>query len=261
MAERQQARDAEKQKRELTITMKTPIKLAMIGALGVLTSTASLAQPNPGDDASPPNPTRNRPGFDGPGPAAPRQVLLEKYDANKDGKLDDKEFSNLGKDVFEGKLPPPGRGPGPGFPGERSGRGFGPQRRGGPDGPEFGASERPGPRGDRDRIPSPREDRMSDGPGPRSGRMMDRGSIGEDGGPDRPPMARGPRGFGRPDSEEGKQMAARHRQEFIKKYDANGDGKLDAPEREAIGKDIEDGKLLPPPLPPAGREDARPKEQ
>ena len=91
--------------------------------------------------------------------------------------------------------------------------------------------------------------------------MMDRGGIGRDGDPERPPIARDPRGFGRPDSEAGKQMAAQHRQVLIKKYDANGDGKLDAAEREAIGKDIEDGKLLPPPLPPVGRKDAPLQEQ
>ena len=41
------------------------------------------------------------------------------------------------------------------------------------------------------------------------------------------------------------------RREFIKKYDADGDGKLSSSEREAIGRDIEEGKLPPPPLAPA----------
>lgn len=40
------------------------------------------------------------------------------------------------------------------------------------------------------------------------------------------------------------------RSEFLKKYDANGDGKLDSAEREQIGKDIEEGKLPPPPMRP-----------
>jgi hypothetical protein len=68
-------------------------------------------------------------------------------------------------------------------------------------------------------------------------------------GPDRPPFGPDPRGFGRPDSEEGRKALEEHRREFLKNYDANSDGKLDSAEREAIGKDIEDGKLPPPPPP------------
>jgi hypothetical protein len=172
-------------------------------------------------------------------------VLLEKYDANKDGKLDDTELTALGKDVFEGKLPPPGRGPV--GPGERGGPGFGSQWRGGPDGPGFC------PRGEGERDFGPRGPRMGAGPGPRHGQMMDRGDLGGDGAPNRPLFGPGPRGFGRPDSEEGRKALEEHRREFLKNYDANSDGKLDSAEREAIGKDIEDGKLPPPPPPRPAR--------
>jgi len=252
-------REAENKKRETTIIMKTPIKLALIGALGVLTSTASLAQPNTGDDTSSSSPPRIRRGFEGPGPEAHRKALLEKYDANNDGQLEHKELTNLGRDVYEGKLPPPDHRAD--FQGERGGPGFGSQRRGGPDGPGFAPAEGRGPRGDGDLNRGPRRDRMGDEPRPRPGGATDRGNFGGDGGPERPPFGLGPRGFGRPDSAEGKQMAEQLRQELIKQYDVNGDGKLDSSEREAIGKDIEDGKLLPPPLPSAGRNNASRKEQ
>jgi hypothetical protein len=218
--------------------MKTSIKLAMIGALGVLSSAATFAQPSAGDDSSAPGTPQGGPGPNRPGLEAHRKVLLEKYDANKDGKLDDAEFTVLGKDVFEGKLPPPRRGPV--GPGEPRGPGFGPRGRGGPDGSGFGSPRAGGPRGEGERDFGPRGPRM--------------------GGPEQPPFGPGPRDFVRPDNEEGRKMLEEHRREFIKKYDANNDGKLDSAEREAIGKDIEDGKLPPPPPLPARRE-APPKEQ
>ena len=227
----------------------------MIGALGVLTSTATFAQPAAGDDSPPSGPPQDRPGFDRPSPEAHRRVLLEKYDANKDGKLDDTELTALGKDVYEGKLPPPGRGPG--GPDGRGVPGFGPRGRGGADGPDFGPPRPGGPRGEGNF--DPRGPRMADGRGPRPDRMMDRGDFRRDGGPDRPPFGPGPRGFGGPDSAEGQKMLEEHRREFLKKYDANTDGKLDAAEREAIGKDIEDGKVPPPPLPPQARRESAPK--
>lgn len=50
----------------------------------------------------------------------PPQELLQKYDANQDGKLDDTERAAIRKDIEEGKLqPPPGmvpRGPRPPLP-------------------------------------------------------------------------------------------------------------------------------------------------
>jgi hypothetical protein len=149
--------------------MKRTTILALLGALGMLTSATTFAQ----------SPNDNPPPHDGPGPRRPnpearRQMLMEKYDANKDGQFDDSEYAAIGKDFVEGKM-----GPGPGGrPGGPGGQGFGP--------------------------------------------------------------GRGPRGGGGP------QGGPRH-EEMLKKYDANGDGKLDETEHATIRKDIEDGKLQPPP--------------
>jgi len=170
-------------------------------------------------------------------------MLLEKYDANKDGKLDDIELTALGKDVFKGNLPRPRRGrfgPGSGpptdFRPDRSG--FGPPRQGGPRGAREGDVLRPHP-----------------------GRMPHHGDFDRDRGPDRPPFGPGPRGLGRPDPGEGRKAVEAHRREFLKKYDTNDDGKLDSAEREQIGRDIENGKLPPPPLPPPAGREPPPKEQ
>jgi hypothetical protein len=244
MTERQLAARGRLKKNRMTKLMKTPIKMAMIGALGVLTSVVTFAQTSSRDDSSTQDPPGGQPGLRGPRAEMHRKVLLEKYDANKDGKLDDTEMAALGKDVFEGNLPPPGRGSGPG-------PGFGRQKRGGPGGPDFGPPGQGGPRVGGERAFCPCGPRAGDGPQARRGRMMDPDGLGRDGRPDRPAFGFGPRGFGRPDSEERQKALAEHRRELIKHYDANGDGKLDSTEREAIGKDIEDGKLPPPPLPSA----------
>jgi hypothetical protein len=242
MAKRRLGREAEHQKTNKTKRMKTRIKLAMLGALGMLASAAVFAQTPPGENSPPSGPDPRRPGMGRLGPEMHRKMLLEKYDANKDGQLDDKELSALGKDVFEGNLPPPGRGPaGPGFgpmaPGRPDRPGFGPPRPGGPPGENDGAF---GPRGPRDDAgPMRKRDRRRDG-----SRFDGRGDLG------RPPLGPGPHGLGRPDSEEGRKMMEEHRRAFLKRYDKNGDGKLDSAEREAIGKDIEEGKLPPPPPPP-----------
>jgi hypothetical protein len=75
--------------------------------------------------------------------------------------------------------------------------------------------------------------------------MMDR-----EGGPERGQFGAGPRGPESRNAELGRKAVEMHRLELIKKYDANGNGKLDPAEREAIGRDIEEGKLPPPLLPP-----------
>lgn len=191
--------------------------------------------------------------MDRPSPEAHRKMLLKKYDANKDGKLDDTELSALGRDVYEGKLPPPGRRP--------RGPGFGPQGRGGPDVLGFGPPGPDGPRGERPRGFRPRGLRNDDGPMPPRGQIESRRDFGRDGGPEERRLGPGPRGFGGPSSEGGRKMLEERRREFIRQYDVNGDGKLNAAEREAIGKDIEDGKLLPPPLPPSTRREMPPKDQ
>ena len=62
-------------------------------------------------------------GFGGPGgPGGPHgpppKEILEKYDVNKDGKLDESEHAAVRKDIEDGKLQPPPhpRGPGGGPP-------------------------------------------------------------------------------------------------------------------------------------------------
>src|SRR5215472_13316925 len=53
----------------------------------------------------------------GPGGFGPPKEILDKYDVNKDGKLDDTERAALEKDIADGKLPAPPAGlqggPGP----------------------------------------------------------------------------------------------------------------------------------------------------
>lgn len=215
--------------------MKTTKTLALIGALGMLAG-AALAQPAPGEDSAQ-RPPQDRFGGDRPDPEMRRKMLTEKYDANKDGKLDDSELAAIGKDVVEGKFgPPPGQGRR--GPGGQSGPGFGEGPRGqGPGG--FDGERPPGPRSQGQR--GPREGALAS----RHGQMMDR-----EGGPERGQFGPGPHGPGRPNTEQGRKAMAEHRREFIKKYDINGDGKLDSAEREAIGRDIEEGKLPPPPLAP-----------
>jgi len=61
-----------------------------------------------------------RPGGPGAGPPRPPKELLDKYDLNKDGKLDEKERAALQKDIEDGKIQPP-----PGGPGERARGGSG----------------------------------------------------------------------------------------------------------------------------------------
>jgi EF hand len=191
--------------------------------------------------------------MDRPSPEAHRKMLLQKYDANKDGKLDDTELSALGRDVYEGKLPPPGR--------RLRGPGFGPQGRGGPYLPGFGPPGPDGPRGERPREFRPRGLRNDDGPMPPRDQIESRRDSGRDGGPEERRFGPGPRRFAGPSSEGRRKMLEERRHEFIRQYDVNGDGKLNATEREAIGKDIEDGKLLPPPLPPSARREMPPEDQ
>lgn len=102
-------------------------------------------------------------GFRGPNPEALHKMLLNRYDANKNGKLDDDEYIQIGKDVESGKLrlgPPPGarmggmgmggfRGPGGPGMGGPGGPGMGWPGMGGPGGPPpgFGGPGMAGPGG------------------------------------------------------------------------------------------------------------------
>jgi len=104
-------------------------------------------------------------GMRGPNPEALHKMLLDRYDANKNGKLDDDEYIQIGKDVESGKLhlgPPPGarmggqamggfRGPGgpgmggPGAPGMDGPGMGGPGRPPGPGGPGMAGPGGPPP--------------------------------------------------------------------------------------------------------------------
>lgn len=96
--------------------MKKSIKLALLAAFGLaVTSLPALAQSEAADQA-PVQP----PGGPPHGPPRLEQLLthlLEKYDVNKDGVLDQTELAALRQDIADGKIgPPPGglgmRGPG-----------------------------------------------------------------------------------------------------------------------------------------------------
>jgi Ca2+-binding EF-hand superfamily protein len=67
-------------------------------------------------------PLHGGPGMPGPGGPRPGPLpkeIFDKYDVNKDGKLDEAERAALHKDIQDGKLqlPPPGRAPRGGGPG------------------------------------------------------------------------------------------------------------------------------------------------
>jgi hypothetical protein len=92
--------------------MKTTTRLQVLVIVG-MTCTALLSRAQPG--------LAHEPADNAPPPPHARfgQVvtdLLDKYDVNHDGQLDQSEMAALRKDATEGKLqppgPPPGRGPG-----------------------------------------------------------------------------------------------------------------------------------------------------
>lgn len=224
--------------------MKTKITLVTVAALGLWAGALS-AQPAPGDGPAQDQP-EGRPGPGRPDPEMHRRMLTEKYDTNKDGKMDDAELAALGRDVLEGKLRPPAgqlpRSGGPGFGDRPRGEGGGkfdrpqPAREGGPGfqgrrpaerSPGVPGNFRPGAEGD----------------GPRGPLAMRR-----DDGPERGEFRRSQHAG---NAAQNRRPLEEVRKDFLKQYDANADGKLDATEREAIGRDIENGKLLPPPPPPS----------
>ena len=264
--------------------MKTIKTLALIGGLGLLAG-AALAQPSPRDNSAP-QPPQDRSGAGRPDPEMRRKMLLEKYDANKDGRLDDTERAAIGRDVEEGKFGPPQgmnrRGPdgqgGPGFGGGPRAQGPGgfdgdrpPAARGQGGASAGGAPRGQGPGGfDGERPPrvggqgggnfdgpqpprAPREGQQpfGQGGGREGGDAAHRAPMPDrEGGPERGQFGPGPGGPGGQGRELGRNAIESHRREFIKKYDVDGDGKLNSAEREAIGRDIEEGKLPPPPLAP-----------
>ena len=76
--------------------MKTSNRLAIIGALSLaLAAVSGYAQT---DQQAPDG---QRPGVRRPGP--PKE-LIDKYDVNKDGRLDEQEHAALRKDIEDGKI-------------------------------------------------------------------------------------------------------------------------------------------------------------
>ncbi|PWU20695.1 MAG: hypothetical protein C5B50_03320 [Verrucomicrobia bacterium] len=128
--------------------MKASVKLALVSWVGfALATLPSLSQPAQGGPPGPGNADITGPdgGPPGPGPGGPQsggpqnfrrppggapgqrlgQVvlsLLDKYDANKDGVLDQTELASLRQDIQAGKIAPPARNPNSagGPPGPRS---------------------------------------------------------------------------------------------------------------------------------------------
>jgi Ca2+-binding EF-hand superfamily protein len=151
------------------------------------------------------------------------QGLLDKYDANQDGVLDQTELAALRKDVAEGKVTPPRGGPG------------GPGQPGGFRGPEkSGAPQRRLPKDLLDKY-----DLNKDGKLDESERAALHKDI-EDGKISPPNHGRGPGGPGGPPPP----LSAA---QILEKFDADKDGKLDESELAAFVKDMEAHRPPPPP--------------
>ncbi|HOP98972.1 MAG TPA: hypothetical protein PLK78_16260 [Verrucomicrobiota bacterium] len=141
--------------------MKRTLILALIGAMGMLAGTTAFAQPGPRRER-PQRPPQEQQGQrpPRPDPEVRKQRLLEQYDANKNGVLDESEYAAIGRDVEAGRLGsrlgaggPALRGPGgPGVergPGAPPRRGLQRQRAEIRDGTRSGELERPAFRGGR----------------------------------------------------------------------------------------------------------------
>lgn len=77
------------------------------------TERAALKQDIADGKIQPPQRGPGGPGGPRPPMGPPPKEILEKYDVNKDGKLDDTEHAAIRKDIEAGKLQPPGRRGGP----------------------------------------------------------------------------------------------------------------------------------------------------
>jgi len=141
--------------------MKNINRVAFAGVLGLLLSSGALYG-QPAQD-------QNRPGGRGPGGGPPKEIL-EKYDLNHDGVLDEQEHAAIRADIESGKLQrPPGRGPGgPGGPG--MGNGPTPGNHGGPAGGP--GMRQQGPAGGTDRQGMPGAGRMGGPGGPPSAKAI-----------------------------------------------------------------------------------------
>jgi len=203
----------------------------MVGALGLLAGVPTFAQPVSADPRPPASSdqSRDRQPAGGSGfqqPEQRRKMLLEKYDADKDGKLSEAEHAAIGRDVESGKFGPPPmqlrRGaPAPMAGSESPGTGLdhrseplGPEGFGRPFNPGFGPQTRSGPQGHG----------LADGRREPFGPGLEPGQ----GGPLHP------------------QFADR-RKRLIRRYDGNNSGRLEETERRAIRGDFEGGNLRSPP--------------
>ena len=85
--------------------MKKAHKLALLAAIGL--TAGGLITYAQSEASDPPGGPQGR-----PGPGALLLSLLDKYDANHDGQLDQTELAKLRSDIQDGKIQPPRRGGG-----------------------------------------------------------------------------------------------------------------------------------------------------
>ena len=106
--------------------MKRTTTLSLIAAIAIaLAGLVAYAQSDPA--GQPPAQGIGAPRHGPPNPGQMIKNLLDKYDVNKDGILDQSEMAALRKDIDDGKIGPPGPGDrGPRGPGAPGGQGFGP---------------------------------------------------------------------------------------------------------------------------------------
>ncbi|MBI2929812.1 MAG: hypothetical protein HYY24_29485 [Verrucomicrobia bacterium] len=225
--------------------MKIQTKFAAVSAFTVvLSGTFLFAQPSPG----PRGPRAGRPEMQ-----AHRQQILDTYDVNKDGQLDESERATLHADIAAGKVQPPaGRGRrGPGGPGPELVKQYDANGDGVLDETERatlhadiaagkvqppGGGGRRGPGG-----PSPELVKQYDANGDGVLDETERATLHADieAGKVERPAGRGPRGPGGPGGRG-------PNPELVKQYDANGDGVLDETERAALRADVQSGKIERP---------------
>jgi Ca2+-binding EF-hand superfamily protein len=185
--------------------MKTRAKFTIVGAFAVaLLGATAYAQSTPDVQHQPEGQ---------PGRRSNVQELLQKYDLDGDGHLDQAERDALNADIQAGKVQ------------RRQ-----PHARGG--GRPVNADSQAG--GD-----SILEHRDANG----AGQLNDAESAPAH--QDTLPGDVAPPGRRLRHSSQGDPASSAHRQEILKKYDANGDGQLDDAERAALRQDIANGKIQP----------------
>jgi Ca2+-binding EF-hand superfamily protein len=202
--------------------MKNSAKFALVAALGLTLAAVTVNAQTDAADAS----AGPRPG--GPPPGAPRlglvlKDLLEKYDINKDGQLDQTELAALRKDIDDGKIGPPAGGP----PG-------GPAGRRGPGGP---GGRPPLPKEILDKYDVNKDGKLDEAERAALHKDIQDGKIQLPGGG---PQGQGGPGLGHPPTAK----------EIMAKFDVDKDGKLDETELTAFLQDMRQHR--PPPGGPGG---------